>query len=430
MGEWLGTIFAVIALTGCLLVAVLMTGKLYFIGLHLVLRRRGLADEAERLSHPLPPDAELPHIIVQIPVFNEGAIVERAMKTVAKFDWPKDKLHIQICDDSNDKTTELAKAVVLEVSATGVDIVLLHRSNRADFKAGSLREGMRQTSYNYFAIFDVDYVPPANFLRRCMAVLLSDPKFAFVQGRPDFLNANETVLTRAQSMILDAHHAIEQATRSWANRPLPFNGTCGIWRRDAIEAGGGWEGSTLVEDMDLSYRIWLKGWRGIFLTTVSAPGELPTSVGTWISQQKRWVTGSGQVARATMPAIWRDPQLTGRARYAALFDLALTWVDPLLNLTYIAAVLGSLMNPSLIVVIVPTIMALILYVLVIMFLELRISNRFLRGADMPMPKFILNFCFVVLFETYKIPFNMSSFFSALSKRRLIFERTPKKGSII
>ncbi len=244
---------------------------------------------------------------------------------------------------------------------------------------------MKKTNYNYFAIFDVDYVPPANFLRRCMAVLLSDPKLAFAQGRPDFLNANETVLTRAQAMILDAHHAIEQATRSWANRPLPFNGTCGIWRRDAIEAGGGWEGSTLVEDMNLSYRVWLNGWRGIFLTTVSAPGELPTSIGTWISQQKRWVTGSGQVARMIIPAVWRDPRLSARVRYAALFDLALTWIDPLLNLTYITAALGSLINPSLIILIVPAILALILYVLIILFLELRVSNRFLRDAEMPMP---------------------------------------------
>src|SRR6185312_173083 len=255
----LASISATVAFFGCFVISLFVVAKLLFIGLHLSLRRKGIAEEQERLAYPLPSDDALPHVVVQLPVYNEGEIVKRAIFAAAALDWPKDKLHIQICDDSTDDTTEHAKAAMQALANSGIDIAILRRDNREAFKAGSLQAAMEKVPHGYFAIFDADYLPPRDFFRRCMAVMLSDTTFAFVQARAEFLNRDENALTRTQALELDAHYGVEQATRSWAGLPLPFNGTCGIWRRAAIEAGGGWQGKTLAEDMELSYAAWLKG---------------------------------------------------------------------------------------------------------------------------------------------------------------------------
>jgi len=428
MAQWLAILFAGAAVAGCALASVFIAGQLYLIGLHLYLRRSGLADEAKRLSYPLPADTELPHIAVQIPVFNEGKIVERAIASAAKLDWPKDKLHIQICDDSDDETTELARAAILLQTKNGIDIALLRRPDRSDFKAGNLREAMKKTSHQYFAIFDVDYVPPPNFLRRCMAVILSDPNFAFVQARPDFLNAEENALTRAQALSLDGHYAIEQATRSWTNDPFPFNGTCGIWRRTAIEAGGGWVGSTLAEDMDLSYRVWLKGWRSIFLISVSSPGELPANFKAWALQQKRWMTGSGQVAFTMFPVVWHHQRLSTSKCVRTLFYLVMGWLGSALDLALLTGAVAVVLRPTLIIVLGPMLAALLLSTFASLFIGQRIGNRLIRRDATSLSQFIREFVYVLLFEAYMTPFNFLSLWNALTSRKIIFERTTKKGS--
>jgi cellulose synthase/poly-beta-1,6-N-acetylglucosamine synthase-like glycosyltransferase len=218
MLDWLGNVLVALTLAGCLVMAMANFAFLHLLRSHLAVRPRGVALERQALAHPLPADEALPHVVVQIPSFNEGAIVARCIAAMARLDWPRDRLHIQVCDDSTDATTEHARAAAARARADGIEVAVLHRSDRSDFKAGALRDGMAQSAHGYFAIFDVDYVPPPDFLRHCMTALLADPKLAFVQARFDFLNADDSWLTRAQRIMLDYHLGIEQATRSWAGQ--------------------------------------------------------------------------------------------------------------------------------------------------------------------------------------------------------------------
>ena len=282
---------------------VFMAMYLVFLRLHVRLRRRGHGEELRLLSLPPPAEADMPHVVVQIASYNEGDLVRRVAEAAAGLDWPIDRLHIQLCDDSTDDTLDIAHDVAKSLRARGFDVAVLHRTVREGFKAGSLMMGVNTTPHDYFAIFDADYVPAPDFLRRCMPVLLADTTLSFVQARIDYLNPDENALTRAQVLLLDHHIGVEQTTRSWAGHALPFNGTCGIWRRAAIEAAGGWRGDTLAEDLDLSYRAWLAGFHGVFLANVTAPGELPTTFRAWMSQQRRWTKGFSQIAYRMMGAL-------------------------------------------------------------------------------------------------------------------------------
>ncbi|HXP76929.1 MAG TPA: glycosyltransferase family 2 protein [Stellaceae bacterium] len=269
-------------------------------------RRAALATEVRLLGMPLPPDAELPHVLVQIPSFNEGKLVRGVCDAVAGFDWPRDRLHVQLLDDSTDGSLLAASEAVSAMRERGVDAVLLHRDDRTGYKAGALAAGLSLANHEFVAIFDADYVPSKDFLRSCMRPMLLDERLALVQARCDYLNADQNWLTKIQQRILDAHFGIEQPTRSWTNQVLPFNGTCGIWRRAAIDDAGGWQSDTLAEDLDLSYRVQLRGWRALFLVTVAVPGELPATFSTWRTQQYRWVKGPTQVARKLLPMVWRS----------------------------------------------------------------------------------------------------------------------------
>lgn len=252
------------------------------------------------------PDADLPRVLIQIPVFNERHVVRRILGAAAALDWPQDKLTIQLLDDSIDETREIAEAAVQELRAAGVDAHRLHRVDRTGFKAGALHAGLGVTDHPYVAIFDADFIPRPDFLRRTVGVLENDKKLAFVQGRWEHLNGDENRLTRAQTLMLDAHFGIEQPARSMTGLPLPFNGTCGIWRRAAIEDAGGWKADTLTEDLDLSLRAHLKGWRARYLSDITVPGELPSSIAAWRVQQFRWTKGFAQVACKLLPTVWRS----------------------------------------------------------------------------------------------------------------------------
>ncbi|MGE4080833.1 MAG: glycosyltransferase family 2 protein [Reyranella sp.] len=304
---------------GCAITSVFfMAMYIVFLRMHVRLRRRGREEEERLLALAPPPDEELPHVVVQIASYNEGFLVRRAAEAVARLEWPIDRLHIQICDDSTDDTLAIAHAVAGELRGRGFDVAVLHRKVRDGFKAGSLAAGVGATPHQYFAIFDADYVPAPDFLRRCMPVLLSDATLSFVQARIDYLNPDVNALTRAQVLLFDHHTGVEQTTRSWDGHALPFNGTCGIWRRAAIEAGGGWRGDTLAEDLDLSYRAWLAGFHGVFLATVTAPGELPTTFRAWASQQRRWTKGFSQIAYRMMAALFLG-RIEGTRRRIVVF---------------------------------------------------------------------------------------------------------------
>jgi len=257
---------------------------------------------------PLPPvevpDSDLPHVLVQIPVFNEAEMVADALHTAAALDWPKDKLHIQLLDDSTDDTSTLADAVTMQLRGEGFDVLHLRREDRSGFKAGALAVGLAQNDAPIIAMLDVDFRPPRDWLRATVPYLLADPRAGFLQSRCEFSNYRSNWLTRLQGLMLDAHFFMEQATRYRAGWLFQFNGTAGLWRRAAVMEAGGWSADSLCEDLDLTVRVELADWHGIFLIEPAVPGLVPEEVRHWRVQQRRWSNGFVQVARKLIRQVW------------------------------------------------------------------------------------------------------------------------------
>ncbi len=256
-----------------------------------------------------PEDAtNLPMVTVQLPIFNEKRVVARLIEAVTHFEWPQEKLEIQVLDDSTDETSEIVARLVTELSGRGVTIEHIRRPHRAGYKAGALAVGQEKARGEFIAIFDADNIPPSDFLRR-MIPYFDDPRVGMAQARWSFLNRDDSLLCQAQALFLDSHFYIEQAARSRAGLFLNFNGTAGIWRRRAIDSAGGWQSDTLTEDLDLSYRAQLLGWKMLFVEDVDVPTELPNSVRAFKTQQHRWARGAmetgfkllGRVRRAKLP---------------------------------------------------------------------------------------------------------------------------------
>lgn len=324
---------------------ILSGGVMWLLFKHLRLKREKLAEEKEILAKPLP--AELPRVLLQIPSFNEPTVIARAIEAATRLDWPRDRFSVQVLDDSTDETTEIARQAAEKARADGLEIEVLHRTDRSGFKAGALIEGLKVDDAPFVAILDADYVPPANFIVACMTALLHDDRLAFAQARCDFLNADENAITKAQSMVLDGHLAVEQTTRCWSGWPMPFNGTCGIWRRAAIEDAGGWSADTITEDLDLSYRAYMRGWRALFLTSVPVPGELPDTFQAWRQQQFRWTKGMTEVSRRVVPRFIRSRSPL-RTKLAVLFHLSQTLYFPLLVLAYVFGLIALFANKGIV----------------------------------------------------------------------------------
>ncbi len=247
-----------------------------------------------------------PKVCVQLPVYNEPFVVERLIRSCAKLIWPKDKLEIQVLDDSTDKTSNIVSKLVSELSKDGINIKHIRRGSREGFKAGALKYGMELSDAEYFAIFDADFIPPADFLIRTIPFLENDPKLAGVQTRWDFINWESNLFTRAQRFMLNLHFVLEQFVRSREGLWLTFNGTGGILRRSALEWVGGWETDTLTEDADLSFRLYKKGYRILYLPDVTCKSELPDSPVAFKSQQRRWAKGGAQVFKKYFREMWRN----------------------------------------------------------------------------------------------------------------------------
>jgi cellulose synthase/poly-beta-1,6-N-acetylglucosamine synthase-like glycosyltransferase len=414
----------------CVLLAAFVGSLLYMVALHHRLKEKGLSREQRLLATPLPPDAELPHVVVQIPSFNEGPVLRRGVEAAARLDWPRDKLHIQVLDDSTDETAELARTVVAELRAQGLDVMALQRTDRSGYKGGALHEAMQKTPYDYFAIFDVDYVPPADFLRTCMRPFFANPNWAFVQARFDFLNPHENALTEMQMVTLDAHLGIEQATRCWAGHPLPFNGTCGIWQRAAIEAGGGWKGDTVTEDLDLTYRGWVKGWRALFLTGVAVPGELPADTATWLRQQQRWQDGFRHVSLRMFPAILSSRDITPSAKAAALLHLCMSLNQPVLLVGVVSGLLAALLEPSLVPLLLTLFLVTLVWVLFCATTFLRAGHNFIRGGEMSPLRFTVVLLRFVGGQVAMLARSLAVHIGKAMNRPkpVVFDRTPKRGA--
>lgn len=248
---------------------------------------------------------DLPLVTVQLPVFNEMYVVDRLLDSVAAIDYPKDKLQIQILDDSTDETVEICRHGAERLRGLGFDAEHIHRVDRTGFKAGALEHGTQFAKGEFLFILDADFVPNPDVLQKTIH-FFSDERIGMIQTRWGHLNRTFNMLTRIQAMFLDGHLELEQTARNRSGRFFTFNGTAGIWRKCCIADAGGWEHDTLTEDMDLSYRAQLKGWKFIFLNDVETPAELPVDMDGFKSQQHRWTKGSIQVCKKVLPAIWRS----------------------------------------------------------------------------------------------------------------------------
>ncbi|HEY9165620.1 MAG TPA: cellulose synthase family protein [Candidatus Kryptonia bacterium] len=249
---------------------------------------------------------EFPAVTIQLPVYNELYVVNRAIDAVCSLDYPKDKLEIQILDDSTDETSAIISQKVIEKTNQGFDVQHLRRGNRQGYKAGALNYGLLKAKGEFIAIFDADFMPRPDFLRKTFPNF-SDPKVGLVQTRWEHINSDYSLLTRAQAIALDGHFVIEQQVRNKAGFFINFNGTAGIWRRSCIDDAGGWESDTLAEDLDLSYRAQLKGWRFVFMKEYTSPAELPADISGLRSQQFRWTKGAIEAAKKLLPKVWRSP---------------------------------------------------------------------------------------------------------------------------
>ncbi len=250
-----------------------------------------------------------PMVTVQLPMYNELYVVERLIDSIAAFDYPKDRFEIQILDDSTDETTRLAAKKAEEYRAQGFQIELIRRENREGFKAGALQYGMQFAKGEFIAIFDADFLPRPDFLKRTIPYF-KNPETGVVQTRWEHINEDYSFITQLQAMQLNVHFTVEQGGRQAGKFLLQFNGTAGVWRRKTIEDAGGWEADTLTEDLDLSIRAQLKGWKIVFLEEVGSPAELPAEMNGLKSQQYRWMKGGAETAKKMLPTVWRAPQLS------------------------------------------------------------------------------------------------------------------------
>lgn len=264
-------------------------------------------------------EAALPVITVQLPLFNEMYVVERLVKAITEFDYPRERLQIQVLDDSTDETVKLAEATVNKYKQLGFDIDYVHRSDRTGFKAGALENGMKTAKGELLAIFDADFVPKPDCLRK-LVDYFTDPMVGCAQMRWSHINGDYNLLTRLQTIMLDGHFVVEQTTRNRTGGFFNFNGTAGIWRRKAIAASGGWQHDTLTEDTDLSFRAQLMGWKFVYLLDEEAPAEIPVEINAFKAQQRRWAKGVMQVGLKLYPRIWRA-RLPLRVRLEMFFRL-------------------------------------------------------------------------------------------------------------
>ena len=302
---------------------------------YLYMRHRGARPQATDMPSPLP------RVTVQLPIFNEMYVVERVIDAACRIEYPRELLEFQVLDDSTDETCEIAELAVRRHAAHGVNIRYFHRDKRDGYKAGALEAGLKVAQGEFITIFDADFLPSPDFLHRVMPYFC-DARVGMVQARWGHINEDYSLLTKIQAMLLDGHFVLEHGARNRAGRFFNFNGTAGVWRRTAIDSGGGWQHDTLTEDLDLSYRAQLKGWKFIFLPDVISPAEVPVEMNAFKSQQHRWAKGSIQTCRKLLPQILRAP-IPWSVKGEAFFHLTA-------NFNYLLmSVLSVLMFPSMVI---------------------------------------------------------------------------------
>jgi cellulose synthase/poly-beta-1,6-N-acetylglucosamine synthase-like glycosyltransferase len=272
-------------------------------------------------------------VTIQLPLYNELYVVERLIQKVCEIDYPKDKMEIQVLDDSTDETVDITARIVEQKRKEGFDISHVRRGSRVGFKAGALKEGLKIARGDFIAIFDADFIPHKDFLKKTLS-FFSDEKVGMVQTRWEHLNGDYSILTKAQALALDGHFVIEQSVRNKAGFFINFNGTGGIWRKNCIEDSGNWHDDTLTEDLDLSYRAQLNGWRFVFLKDFTSPAELPSEINALKSQQFRWTKGAIETAKKILPLVWKS-KIPFKVKLQSTFHLTNNLVFPFILLACI-----------------------------------------------------------------------------------------------
>lgn len=273
------------------------------------------------------------YVTIQLPLYNEMYVAERLIDSVCDIEYPKDKLEIQVLDDSTDETTQIVSKAVEEKKKLGFDIIHIRRGTREGFKAGALKAAMKSAKGEFIAIFDADFIPKKEFLRKTLS-FFNDDKVGMVQTRWEHLNGDYSIITKAQALALDGHFVIEQTVRNKAGFFINFNGTGGIWRKRCIEEAGNWHADTLTEDLDLSYRAQLIGWRFVFLKDFTSPAELPSEINALKSQQFRWTKGAVETAKKILPLVWKS-KIPLRVKLQSTFHLTNNLVFPFILLAAI-----------------------------------------------------------------------------------------------
>ena len=304
---------------------------LFIFGSHSFLMIAQYLKFRDREEPPSLPIKAYPVVTVQLPVYNELYVVERLIEAACGLVYPRAKLEIQVLDDSTDETVQLVADCVDQYRRQGFDIKQVRRVDRTGFKAGALREGLVSARGEFIAIFDADFLPRRDFLLKTIPHFIQNERLGMVQTRWEHLNADYSLLTRAQAMALDGHFVIEQEVRNRAGFFINFNGTAGVWRRSCIEDAGNWQDDTLTEDLDLSYRAQLRGWKFLYLNSVTSPAELPSEINALKSQQFRWTKGAIETARKILPRVWRA-DLPLRVKVHATFHLTNNLVFPFILL--------------------------------------------------------------------------------------------------
>ena len=373
------------------------------------------------------PVEKWPIVTTQIPLYNERHVARRIIQVVAAMDYPPEKHEIQILDDSTDETSDIVHETVKTCRQKGIRIRHLRRNHRENYKAGALQAGLESARGEFLAIFDSDFLPPRNFLLKTIPFLIAEKSLGLVQTRWGHLNERRSLFTQAVSIGIDGHFVIEQSARSWGKLFMNFNGTAGVWRKQAIVSAGGWQGDTLTEDMDLSYRAQLKGWKAEFLYEVVCQAEIPEDVNAFKTQQFRWAKGSTQTAIKLLPSIFRS-SFSFKKKIQAALHLTHYAIHPLVLLMMITSL--PLLLFSVFLRLNPLIFSLFVILLLGSLLAPSVMYAVSQwSAYSNWKSRILMIPFLVCVGTGIAVNNTGAVLSALLGKKGVFVRTPKTGSV-
>lgn len=389
----------------------------------------GFWKQQKVFSQTLPPleGEKLPFVTIQLPIYNEKYVIERLIDAVSALDYPTNCFEIQVLDDSNDESSDIIERKIPELAAKGISLKHIRREVRTGYKAGALSYAHAQIKGDFLLIFDADFVPRPDFLRAMLPYLLQDENIGLVQTRWEHLNAEDSLLTRAQAFHLDAHFAIEQFVRNKNGYFMHFNGTAGIWRKKCIEEAGGWEIDTLTEDVDVSYRAQLKGWKLEYVDNVGAPAELPMIMSAVKSQQFRWMKGGAEVARKLLRKIWQSDQAFLTKCYASqhLLGSSVFIVSFLAGVLSLPILLLSIHNPTLVQKLVPLSNLLFSSVLLLLFFYFTASFARNKNLKTVLSSFLSNYLIFISFILGLSFHNSRAAWLGLRKKSSPFVRTPK-----